>query len=180
MQSTSCKILGWMTQKIESRLLEEISQSQICRRCHSNGRKQRETRASRWGSYTSSFTSARVKKLAYNPTFKRLRSWHLVPSLRSKYKGEKWGLWQILFSWAPKWLWNGDWSHEIKRYLLLGRKAMTNLDSISKSRNITLLTKVRIVKAMVFPVVMYGCENWAIKKAECQRIGCQGYQTSQS
>ena len=75
---------------------------------------------------------------------------------------------------------DGDCSHETKRSLPLGRKAMTNLDSISKSRNITLLTKVRIVKAMVFPVVMYGCENWAIKKAECQRIGCQGYQTSQS
>ena len=60
----------------------------------------------------------------------------------------------------------GDCSHEIKRFLLLGRKAMTNLDSILKSRNVTLPTKVRIVKAMVFPVVMYGCESWTIKKAE--------------
>ena len=59
-----------------------------------------------------------------------------------------------------------DCSHEIKRHLLLGRKVMTNLDSILKSRDITLLTKVRLVKAMVFPVVMYGCENWTIKKAE--------------
>ena len=64
---------------------------------------------------------------------------------------------------------DGDCSHKIKRYLLLGRKAMTNIDSILKSRDITLLTKVHIVKAMVFPVVMY-CENWIIKKAECQRI----------
>ena len=64
----------------------------------------------------------------------------------------------------------GDCSHEIKRHLLLGRKAMTNLDSILKSRDITLLTKVHVVKAMVFPVVMYGCESWTIKKAECQRI----------
>ena len=64
----------------------------------------------------------------------------------------------------------GDCSHEIKRCLLLGRKAMTNLDSILKSRNITLLTEVHIVKAMVFPVVMYGCESWTINKAECQRI----------
>ena len=63
-----------------------------------------------------------------------------------------------------------DCSPEIRRLLLLGRKAMTNLDSILKSRDITLLTKVRLVKAMVFPVVMYGCENWTIKKAECQRI----------
>ena len=65
---------------------------------------------------------------------------------------------------------DGDCSHEIKRGLLLGRKATTNLDSILKSRNITLLTKVYLVKAMVFPVVMYGDESWAIKKAECQRI----------
>ena len=64
----------------------------------------------------------------------------------------------------------GDCSHEIKRCLLLGRKAMTNLDSISKSRDITLPTKVCLVKAMVFPVVMYGCESWTIKKAEHQRI----------
>ena len=64
---------------------------------------------------------------------------------------------------------DGDCSHEIKRHLLLGRKAMTNIDSVLKSRDITLLTKVHIVKAMVFPVVMYGCESWTIKKAECQR-----------
>ena len=65
---------------------------------------------------------------------------------------------------------DGDCSHEIKRYLLLGRGVMTNLDSILKSRDITLLTKVRLVKAMVFPVVMYGCESWTIKKAEHRRI----------
>ena len=65
---------------------------------------------------------------------------------------------------------DGDCSHEIKRRLLLGRKVMTKLDSILKSRDITLPTKVRLVKAMVFPVVMYGCKNWTIKKAECQRI----------
>ena len=63
-----------------------------------------------------------------------------------------------------------DCSHEIKRHLLIGRKVMTNLDSIIKSRDITLPTKVCLVKAMVFPVVMYGCENWTMKKAECQRI----------
>ena len=65
---------------------------------------------------------------------------------------------------------DGDCSHEIKRCLLLGRKVMTNLDSIFKSRDITLPTKVRLVKAMVFPVVMYECESWTVKKAECQRI----------
>ena len=65
---------------------------------------------------------------------------------------------------------DGNCSHEIKRYLLLGRKVMTNLDSIFKSRNITLPTKVHLVKAMVFPVVMYGCESWTVKKAGCRRI----------
>ena len=65
---------------------------------------------------------------------------------------------------------DGDCSHEIKRRLLLGRKVMTNLDSIFKSRHITLLTKVRLVKAMFFPVVMYGCESWTVKKSECRRI----------
>ena len=64
----------------------------------------------------------------------------------------------------------GDCSHEIKRHLLLGRKAVTNLDSILKSRDITLPTKVHLVKAMVFPVVMYGCESWTVKKAECRKI----------
>ena len=64
---------------------------------------------------------------------------------------------------------DGDCSHEIKRHLLLGRKAIINLDSMLKSRDITLLTKVRLSKAMGFPVVMYGCESWTIKKAECQR-----------
>ena len=65
---------------------------------------------------------------------------------------------------------DGDCSHEIKRHILLGRKAMTNLNSVLKSRDITLLAKVHLVKAMVFPIVMYGCESWTIKKAECQRI----------
>ena len=65
---------------------------------------------------------------------------------------------------------DGDCSHEIKRHLLLGRKVMTNLDSIFKSRDITLLTKVRLFKAVVFPVVMYGCESWTVKQAECRRI----------
>ena len=65
---------------------------------------------------------------------------------------------------------DGDCSHEIKRLLLLGRSVVTNLNSIFKSRDITLLTKVHLVKAMVFPVVMYGCESWTVKKAECRRI----------
>ena len=74
------------------------------------------------------------------------------------------------FFFAPKSLQIGDCSHEIKRHLLLGRKVMTNLDSILKSRDVTLPKKVLLVKAMVFPVVMYGCENWTVKKAEHRRI----------
>ena len=72
--------------------------------------------------------------------------------------------------WGSKITADGDCSHEIKRCLLLGRKVMTNLDSIFKSRDVTLLTKVRLIKAMVFPVVMYGCESWTVKKAERRRI----------
>ena len=83
--------------------------------------------------------------------------------------GKQWKLSDFIF-WGSKITADGDCSHEIKRYLLLGRKVMTNLDSIFKSRDITLPTKVRLVEAMVFPVVMYECESWTMKKAEHQRI----------
>ena len=83
--------------------------------------------------------------------------------------GKQWKQWLTLFFWAPKSL-QMDCSNEIKRRLLLGRKVMTNLDSILKSKDITLPTKVCLVKAMVFPVVMLGCESWTIKKAEHRRI----------
>ena len=82
--------------------------------------------------------------------------------------GKQWKQWQTFF--GSKITADGDCSHEIKRCLLLGRKAMTNLDSILKSRDITLPIKVHLVKAMVFPIVMYGCESWTVKKAERQRI----------
>ena len=110
--------------------------------------------------------------------------------------GKQWKQWQTFFSWAPKSPQiDGDCRHEIKRRLLLERKAMTNLDSILKSRDITLPTKFCLVKAIVFPVIMYGYESWTIKKAEHQRfdafelscwrrflrvLGLQGDQTSQS
>ena len=83
--------------------------------------------------------------------------------------GKQWKQWQTFF-WASKITADGDCSHEIKRLLLLGRKVMTSLNSILKSRDVTLPTKVCLVKAMVFPVVMDGCESWTIKKAEHQRI----------
>ena len=84
--------------------------------------------------------------------------------------GKQWKQCQTLFLGGSKITVDGDCSHEIKRRLLLGRKVMTNLDSIFKSRDITLPTKVRLIKAMVFPVVMYGCESWTVKKAERWRI----------
>ena len=85
--------------------------------------------------------------------------------------GKQWKQCQTLFGeGVSKITADSDCSHEIKRHLLLGRKVMTNLDSIFKSRDIALPTKVHLVKAMIFPVVMYGCENWTVKKAECQRI----------
>ena len=81
-----------------------------------------------------------------------------------------WKQWLTLFLGGSKITADGDCSHEMKRLLLLGRKVMTNLDSIFKRRDITLPTKVCLVKAIVFPVIMYGCESWTIKKAECRRI----------
>ena len=83
--------------------------------------------------------------------------------------GKQWKQWETVF-WGSKITAHGDCSHEIKRCLLSGKKAMTNQDSILKSRDITLPTMAHLVKAMVFPVVMYGCETWTIKKAECRRI----------
>ena len=84
--------------------------------------------------------------------------------------GKQWKQWLTLFLGGSKITADGDCSHEIKRRLLLGRKVMTSLDSIFKSRDITLPTKVHLIKAMVFPVVMYGCESWTIRKAERRRI----------
>ena len=93
----------------------------------------------------------------------------LVPSLHGKQMGNQWKQCQTILG-GSKITADGDCSHEIKRRLLLGRKVMTNIDSIFKSRDITLPTKVRLVKAMAFPVLMYGCESWTVKKVERQRI----------
>ena len=98
--------------------------------------------------------------------FRKLRSWHLVPSLHGKQMGKQWKQWQTLFFWGSKITEDGDYSHEIKRCLLLGRKVMTNLDSTLKSRDITLPTKVRLVKAMSSHVWMWELdhkESWAPK-----------------
>ena len=92
------------------------------------------------------------------------KQWNVSPSFPNNENNER------LFFLGSKITEDGDCSHGIKRHLLLGRKAMTNLDSILKSRDIPLSTKVHLVKAMVFPVVVYGCESWSIKKAEHRRI----------
>ena len=101
--------------------------------------------------------------------FKKLRSWHLVPSLHGNAREEMETVTDFSFL-GSKTMAVSDCHHEIKRSLLFGRKAMTNLDNILKSRDITLLTKVHIVKAIVCSIVMYRCESWTIKKAEHRRI----------
>ena len=107
--------------------------------------------------------------MAYSSTFRKLGSWHLVPSLHGKLMGKQWKTVSDFIFWGSQIAADGDYSHEIKSRLLLGRKVMTNLDSMLKSRDITLPTEVHLVKAMVFPVVMYECESWTIKKAERRR-----------
>ena len=84
--------------------------------------------------------------------------------------GKEWKQWLTFIFWGSKITADGDCSHKIKRHFFLGRKVMTNLDSILKSRDISLPTKVCLVQGTVFPIVMYGCESWAVKKAKCQRI----------
>ena len=162
MQSASWETLSWMKQKLESRLPGEISIPQICRWHHPYDRKQK-----------------RIK----GPLEEGEREWKSWLKIQcSKYKHH--GIWSHHFM-ANRWgkvetvtgfiflgskiTADGDCSHEIKRLLLLERKAMTNLDSVLKSRDITLPTKIHIVKVMVFPVVMYRYESWTIKKAEHQR-----------
>ena len=109
------------------------------------------------------------EKVGLNSTFRKRRSWHLVHNFMAHRWGNSVNSSDFIF-WGFKITADGDCSHEIERCLLLGRTVMTNLDSILKSRDITLSTKVHLVKAMVFPVVMCGCESWSVKKAECQRI----------
>ena len=103
-------------------------------------------------------------------TLRKLRSWHLVPSRHGEIDGETVETVSDFSFWGSKITADGDCSHGIKRCLLLGKKVMINRDSIFKSRDITLPTKVHLVRATVFPIVMYGCDSWTIKKAECRRI----------
>ena len=161
MQSPSWEMLGWMKHKLESRLLGEISITQICRWYHPYGRKQRRTKEpldeserGEWKSWLKTQHSE-TKIMASGP----ITSWQIDGETMKDF----------IFG-GSKITAHSDCSHEIKRLLLFGRKAMTNLDSILKSRNITLPTNVHLVKAMVFLVVMHGCESWTIKKSEWRRI----------
>ena len=106
------------------------------------------------------------KEVDLKLNIQKTKIWHPVPSLHGKQIGKQWKQRETLFSGGSKITADGDCSPVIKRHLLLGRKAMTNLDNILKSKDITLPTKVCLVKGMVFPVVMYGCENQTVKKAE--------------
>ena len=156
MQSTSWEILGWMKHKLQSRLLGEISITSDMQMTPPYGRKWRtkepldESEGGEW----KKLNIQKTKIMTSGP----ITSWQIdgetVESVTDFILG------------GSKITADGDCSHEIKRCLLLGRKAMNNLDSILKSRDITLWTKVRLVKAMVFPVVMYGCESWTTTKAE--------------
>ena len=110
------------------------------------------------------------EKAGLKPNIQKLRSGNVVPSFMANRRGKKMETVTDFICLASNITAYRDCSHEIKRCLFLGRKAMTNLDSILKSGDITLPTKVHLVKAMVLPVVMYGCERWTIKKAECRRI----------
>ena len=156
-------MLGWTKHKLESRLAGETSISQICWWHHPYGRKWRtkepldKSGRGEWESWLKThFQKAKI--MASGP----ITSWQI--------DGETMKTVTDFIFLGSKITADGDCSHEIKRHLLLGRIAMTNLDSILKSRDITLLTKVCLVKAMVFPVVMYGCESWTIKKLSAKEL----------
>ena len=165
MQSTSCEILGWMKHKLESRLAGENI---------NNLRYADDTTliVIKWRG-TKDFLD-KTERGEWNSWFKTQHSKHedhgIGPITSWEIDGETVETVSDFILGGSKITADGDYRHEIKRRLLLGRKVMTNLDSILKSRDIILPTKIRLVKAMVFPVVINGCESWTVKKAECQRI----------
>jgi len=164
MQSTSCEMPGWMKHKLESRLLEEISITSDMQMTPPLWQKVKMNSSLLIKVKEESekvglkLNIHKTKIMAYGP----ITSWQI--------DGETVETVADFIFLGSKITAGGDYSHEIKRCSLLGRKVMPNLNSILKSRDITLPTKVCLVKAMVFPVVMYGCESWTIKKAEHQRI----------
>ena len=159
MQSTLCKMPGWMKHKLESRLPEEISGTSDMQMTKS----EEELKS------LLMKVKEETKKAGLKLNIQKTMIIASGPITLWQIDGETMETVKDLIFLGSKITADGDCSHEIERCLLLGRKAITNLDSILKSRDITLLTKVCLVKAMVFPVVMYGCKNWTIKKAECRR-----------
>ena len=156
MQSTPCKMLGWLKHKLESRLLGEITITS-------------DTTLMADGKELKSLlmtVKEESEKVGLKLNIQKTKIMASAPITSWQIDGETMETVRDFIFLGCKITADGDCSHEIKRGLLLGRKAMINLDSILKSRDITLPTKVHVVKAMVFPVVMYGCESWAIKKAE--------------
>ena len=165
MQSASCEMPGWMKHKLESILPGEISITSDMQMTPPYGRKQRtkealdENERGVWKKAGLKLNIQKTKIMASGP----ITSWQVGGKTTETVTN-------FIFL-GSKVTADGDCSHEIKRCVLPGRKVMKNLDSILKSRDIILPIKVHLVKATVFPVVMYGCESWTIKKAECRRIG---------
>ena len=161
-QNISREMPVWMKHKLESRLLGKYKKPHTCRWQHPYGRKQRRNKEpfdeSERGEWKSWLKTQHSKNKDHG-------------TQTHHFMANRWGNNDRFYFLGSKMTADGHCSHEIKRHLLLGRKAMTKLDSILKSRDITFLPKVHLVKAMVFPVVMYGCESWTIKKTEHQRIG---------
>ena len=155
-------MLGWMKHKLESRLPGEIPVTLDVQMTPLYGRKQRRTK--------EPFNESESEKVGLKSNIQKSKIMASGPITSWEIDGETMETVSCFICLGSKITAHGDCRHEIKRCLLLGRKVMTNLDSRFKSRDITLPTKAHLVKAMVFPVVMYGCESWTVKKAEHRRI----------
>ena len=161
MQSISWEMLGWNKHKLESRLPGEISITSDMQMTPPLWQKMKRNLKASWWKW-----KWRVEKVGLKLNIQKTKIMASGPIISWQINGETVETVSGFILGGSKITADGDCSHEIKRRLLLGRKVMTNLDGIFKIRDITLPTKVRLVKAMVFPVVMYGCESWTIKKAE--------------
>ena len=162
MQSTSCEMPDWMKHKLELRLQEEISITSDMQMTPPLWQKVKKSLLMK--------VKEESEKVGLKLNIQKTKIMASIPITSWQIDGETMETVTDFLFLGSKITADGDCSHEIQRCLLLGRKAMTNLDSILKSRDITLSTKIHLVKAMVFPVVMYGCESWTIKKAEHLRI----------
>jgi len=151
-------MLCWKKHKLESRLPGEISITSDMQMTHPYGRKELKSLLMK--------VKEESEKVGLKLNIQKTKIMASGPITSWEIDGETVETVSDFIFWGSKIIADGDCSHEIKRHLLLGRKVMTNLDSIFKSRDITLSTKVHLVKATVFPVVIYGCESWTVKKAE--------------